>query len=431
MTGPETAREPPHRWLLIASLALAGESIYMLPYLRKSFQTSIEAVFGLSSFQVGMLNALFGILALLCYLPGGWLADRVSARRLLTVSLTATALGGAYMASLPSYPGLLAVHAFWGVSTIVTFWAALIKATRLWSPPNAQGRAFGVLDGGRGIVGAGLGSLAALGFGMAGSVATGLMTVILIYSGACLVASAAVWLLVPDDHEKVEWRPDGARGTGRASGGQDLHVFDAVGRTLRIPEVWLIALVILCAYFSFLGTYEFPAYAERGFDQSKEFGAWLGAFRDWFRPLAAIGAGILADRISAARTTAGAFALLLIAYLSLFMLPPDRASLPLLLAQVVAAALAVFALRGIYFALFEEVRIPLHLTGIAVGFVSMVGYTPDIFAPVLAGWLADHWPGASGYRIYFVILAGAAAVGMVAATALHRRPVASGHDSGH
>lgn len=421
MTGPETAREPPHRWLLIASLVLAGESIYMLPYLRKSFQTSMEAVFGLSSFQVGTLNAFFGILALLCYLPGGWLADRVSARRLLTVSLAATALGGAYMASMPSYAGLLAVHAFWGVFTILTFWAALIKATRLWSAPTAQGRAFGVLDGGRGIVGAGLGSLAALGFGLSGSVAAGLTVVILIYSGACLVAAILVWWLVPDDHEAVAWRSGGGRGSGQGPGGHDLHVFDAVGRTLRIPEVWLIALVILCAYFSFLGTYEFPAYAERSFDQSKEFGAWLGAFRDWFRPLAAIGAGILADRISAARTTAGAFVLLLIAYLSLFVLPPDHASLPLLLAQVVATALAVFALRGIYFALFEEARIPLHLTGIAVGFVSMVGYTPDIFAPLLAGWLADKWTGVEGYQLYFGILAVAAALGAGAAVAIHRR----------
>lgn len=396
----------------MGSLILAGESIYMLPYMRKSFQTSMEATFGLSSFEVGTLNALFGVLALICYLPGGWLADRVSARRLLTVSLLGTGLGGLYMATVPGYAGLLVVHAFWGVFAILTFWAALIKATRLWSGSGEQGRAFGILDGGRGIVGAALASIAAACFGLSSSVESGLVAVIVVYSAASMLAGVAVWFVVPDDHETFsEHQPADGR----------LHVLDSIGQTLRMPQVWLIAVAIFCAYFCFLGTYEFPAFAERGFDRSKEFGAWLGAFRDWLRPAAAVLAGVIADRVSASRAIRAAFAALVLSYASLGLLPPAATSIVLLLAQMTATALAVFALRGIYFALLEETGIPMHLTGIAVGTISMIAYTPDIFAPLLAGWLVDSSPDVLGYRLYFGFLAAIATLGFAAASLISAR----------
>lgn len=396
----------------MGSLILAGESIYMLPYLRKSFQTSMEATFGLTGLEVGTLNALFGILALACYLPGGWLADRFPARHLLTISLVATSIGGFYMATLPGYSGLLLVHAFWGIFAILTFWAALIKATRLLSEPSAQGRAFGVLDGGRGVVGAGLGSIAALCFGLSASVQSGLVAVIIVYSLAALVAGIAVWLVVPDD-------PKPTRGTApaRPTG----EVLRSIGSVIRLPEVWLIALVIFCAYATFLGTYEFPAYAERGFERSKEFGAWLGAYRDWLRPVAAIGAGIIADRVSTSRAIAVAFGVLVLAYGTLAVLPADAAYIGVLWAQVAATALAVFALRGIYFALLEEARIPMQLTGIAVGFVSMVAYTPDILAPLVSGGLVDASPGTLGYRYFFGLMTAASTVGLIAILVLRRR----------
>jgi len=404
----------------MGSLVLAGESIYMLPYMRKSFQTSMEATFELTSFQIGTLNALFGILALVCYLPGGWLADKFSARRLLTLSLVGTGLGGLYMASVPGYAGLLAVHAFWGVFSILTFWAALIKATRLWSGASEQGRAFGILDGGRGVVGAGLASIAAACFTVSATVEGGLVAVILVYSAASLLAGIAVWLVVPDDHETVsDQLPEDGR----------LHVLDSIGLTLRIPDVWLIAVIIFCAYFSFLGTYEFPAFAERGFDKSKEFGAWLGAFRDWLRPLAAVLAGVIADRVSPSRAIGACFIVLLLSYSSLAMLPPEQAPMVVLWAQVTATALAVFALRGIYFALLEETGIPMHLTGIAVGAISMLAFTPDILAPLLAGWLVDNSPGVLGYRRYFAILAAFAAIGLAAVITIRRRQASTAKDA--
>jgi lipoprotein signal peptidase len=43
------------------------------------------------------------------------------------------------------------LYAFWGVFTILLFWASLIKATRQWGNKRNQGLSFGLLDGVRGF----------------------------------------------------------------------------------------------------------------------------------------------------------------------------------------------------------------------------------------------------------------------------------------
>ncbi|MCB1848901.1 MAG: MFS transporter, partial [Halieaceae bacterium] len=119
-------------------------------------------VFGLSNTQLGDIFAVYGVVALLAYFPGGAIADRYSARALMTLSLVATALGGFYLATLPPPPMLYLLFAYWGLTSILLFWAALIKATRDWGGQHTQGLAFGVLDGGRGLVASVLATLAML-----------------------------------------------------------------------------------------------------------------------------------------------------------------------------------------------------------------------------------------------------------------------------
>ena len=52
----------------------------------------------------------------------------------------------------------------------------------------------------------------------------------------------------------------------------------------------------------------------------------------------------------------------------------------------------------------QEGRIPLILTGTPVGLISVVGYTPDIFATPIIGYLLDKYPGLLGHQYVFTIL---------------------------
>ncbi|MDZ7769733.1 MAG: MFS transporter [Woeseiaceae bacterium] len=390
------------------SLIVAGDSIYLLPYMRKSFQTSMQEVFDVTFTQLGVMNAMFGVLAITAYFAGGWLSDRVATRRLLAGSLFATGLGGYYMATIPGFPMLLALHAFWGVTSILTFWAALIKAARLWGGADDQGKTFGILDGGRGLVGAIMLSLAAWVFSRFALVGEGLIAVILLYSTASIVAGFLVLAFIPADPARTA---DECATVYKASPGH-------LQLVIRMPAIWLQALIILLAYWLYVGTFEFATFGERAFEKDKVFGAQLSAFREWLRPISAIAAGFIADRIRPTRAVGFSFMVATAGYAALAVLPGKADWLWLLWIQIAAVAIAVFALRGIYFALLEESRVPLAVTGTAVGLISTIGYTPDIFAYPLAGWFVDTFGAASGYRHYFTILAVAGAVGLFATLVL-------------
>ena len=85
-------------------------------------------------------------------------------------------------------------------------------------------------------------------------------------------------------------------------------------------------------------------------------------------------------------------------------------------------ALGVYSARVLYFATLEESKIPLALTGTAVGFISVVGYTPDIFAGPLMGYALDANPGEIGLRHVFAIMSGFSLVGCIAAYLLYKNP---------
>ena len=65
----------------------------------------------------------------------------------------------------------------------------------------------------------------------------------------------------------------------------------------------------------------------------------------------------------------------------------------------------------------QEGSLPLTATGTAVGLVSVIGYTPDVFVNVVAGWFVDQSPGVAGHQHFFVFLGAFAALGLLASVA--------------
>ena len=88
--------------------------VFALPFnTARFFRPTLLDVFGYSNTQLGDLFAVYGVLAMLSYLPGGMLADHFSARFLLSASLVATALGGFAMALIPGPLVMGLIYAYW------------------------------------------------------------------------------------------------------------------------------------------------------------------------------------------------------------------------------------------------------------------------------------------------------------------------------
>ena len=61
------------------------------------------------------------------------------------------------------------------------------------------------------------------------------------------------------------------------------------------------------------------------------------------------------------------------------------------------------------------------MTGTAVGLVSVIGYTPDVYIAAVAGFLIDQSPGLAGFQHLFMLLLGFSVVGAIAAIAFEHQ----------
>ena len=94
---------------------------------------------------------------------------------------------------------------------------------------------------------------------------------------------------------------------------------------------------------------------------------------------------------------------------------------PFLLINVIIISGAVYALRGIYFSLLEQGGIPMAVTGTATGVVSVIGYSPDIFMPIIGGMILDASPGAGEYQTLFLVVTAFCFLGLIAAYVVYRK----------
>ncbi|WP_309138238.1 hypothetical protein [Burkholderia pyrrocinia] len=57
------------------------------------------------------------------------------------------------------------------------------------------------------------------------------------------------------------------------------------------------------------------------------------------------------------------------------------------------------AVRGLYWSVLERCDMPPRIAGLAIGIVSLPDYSPDVFLPLLNGWLTTAYPGMHGYQL--------------------------------
>ncbi|MFT5765636.1 MAG: nitrate/nitrite transporter NarK, partial [Saprospiraceae bacterium] len=282
-------------WYFLLLLILAGESVFILPYvLSRVFRPTVLEAFGLTNVQLGLCFSVYGIVALLSYLFGGPLADKFPPRKLIAVSLWMTALGGLVYATFPSYTVLRILYGYWGFTTIFLFWSPMIKATRIWGGSTSQGKAFGFLDGGRGLVGALFGTMGVLVFSLfiTSEIAEATTSesraafryVILLSTGVIVLVGLLVWFFMKmDDQAEKEII-------------LEKITISQIQEVLRLPSVWLLMIIILCAYVGYKITDVFSLYAQDVMLYDQVQSAQVGTFLLFIRPVIGVLIGVLADR---------------------------------------------------------------------------------------------------------------------------------------
>ncbi|MDG1264178.1 MAG: MFS transporter [Flavobacteriaceae bacterium] len=403
----------------ILLLILAGESVFILPFvLARIFRPTFLDVFELTNLQLGSCFSIYGVVALLSYVYGGTLADKFAPRKLISISLILTAFGGLLMATFPSNLMLKIIYGYWGFTTVFLFWGAMIKGTRVWGGVMQQGKAFGLLEGGRGFVAASIGAVGVFIFSIIlpdNIENTSLIDrkeafryVILFTSILAIVVGGLVFLFMEDQNRSSSKQKS------------DTYSISNIQKVIKNESVLWLMLIVLASYVGYKITDIFSLYASEVMLFSEVEAAQVGTFQLYLRPLICVSIGLLADRTRGATWIINGFVIMLVgALLFASGLVKSGASLFFIL-SLITTTTGVYALRTLYFAVFQEGYIPLGLTGTAVGVISVIGYTPDIFIGPIMGYLLDESPGLYGHQQVFMVLSVFSILGIFAAIKFSR-----------
>ncbi|MCI9546676.1 MAG: MFS transporter [Lachnospiraceae bacterium] len=388
----------------IVLLSLSGAAIYLLPYLRWSYYDALMEASGLNNTQFGVTMSVFGVLAMIFYPVGGLAADRFSAKKLLSIAVIGSGILGVWYSTFPSYMAQVVIYAGWGVLSTLTFWAAMMKATRQLGSSDEQGRLFGLVEGGRGVLSTIVSFAALFAFSKMGEGLGGLKGIIVAMSVVNIVTGILIFFFLKE----------GQREDVKEEGQKKLQLSDIV-RILKMPAIWLISLIIICCYSVYLGSTYLTPYFTNVIGATASFAALLSIMRTYvLQFLGAPTGGMLADKIgSITKVINGCYVVMIAALVLIILLPSTKGAMIPLIIVLLALCGGIFAMRGIYFATIDEVDIPIHVTGTAVGIVSIIGFMPDVFISALCGKFLDVFEGAAGYRAIFIMMLAFAVVGLI------------------
>jgi len=380
-------------------LILAAESIYILPYvLARVFRPTFLDVFNLTNLELGGLFSTYGIVAFFSYLYGGVLADRYSPRKLLSISLIFTSLGGLIMMTYPSYFIMQLLFAYWGFTTVFIFWAPMLKATRAIGGVRMQGKTFSFLDGGRGIVASSIGLIGVLIFSIIITKDVSLLTLSEkqeVFKYVIGASSLIVFIIgiVVYTYLKIELKDD-----------EKIGNIKSLLKLSKLKSVWLISFIILCAYMGYKITDIYSLYASEVMLFDEINAARVGALQQYLRPIVCISVAFFTDKNGNINNILIGFFVMMLGSI-LFASGLIKVSMNILFfISLIIVATGTYAIRGLYFSILKDGKIPYILSGTAIGLISIVGYSPDIFATPLYGYLLDNFPGIRGHQYVYLIL---------------------------
>ena len=378
---------------------LAAESIYILPYvLARVFRPTFLDVFNLTNLELGGLFSTYGIVAFFSYLYGGVLADRYSPRKLLSISLIFTSLGGLIMMTYPSYFIMQLLFAYWGFTTVFIFWAPMLKATRAIGGVKMQGKTFSFLDGGRGIVASSIGLIGVLIFSILITKDVSSLTLSEkqeVFKYVIGASSLIVFIIgiVVYTYLKIELKDD-----------EKIGNIKSLIKLTKLKSVWLISFIILCAYMGYKITDVYSLYASEVMLFDEINAARVGALQQYLRPIVCISVAFFTDKNGNINNILIGFFVMMLGSI-LFASGLITVSMNMLFfISLIIVATGTYAIRGLYFSVLKDGKIPYILSGTAIGLISMVGYSPDIFATPLYGYLLDNYPGIKGHQYVYLIL---------------------------
>lgn len=400
---------------IVFILALSLTSNYGFIITKGIFYNIIKSALCLSDVQLGYIWSVYGIVSMLGFPVGGFLADFFRPKKMICLATAITVTLHLMLASLPSYPVLLFIAAMFGIATIFIYYPAATKMIVSMYRDDSAGTAMGMYYALDGLYMFLTNMAFSLIYRVNGSSVWVFRGIMVTFAVLGILALILTVCCVPEPEIKKNIPQE--NGKGAAVPGDH-----AVLEIIKRPEAWLIAGIIVSGYtlFSF-STYVTP-YLSEIWNVSEKDNLILAVVRG---NVLNVAAGLFYGRWcarwkSAIKTMRAGF--LLLTVFPVLSIWNQKVHGPVLL-EVLITSVSVFLILGIKAistSAITEVEYPQEVTGRVLGIVSLVGFSPDVWFYPIAGWMLEIY-GKHAYRMFTWMAFLPIAVGILCAQKLLKK----------
>ena len=403
-----------NKWIRLCFLILGGGTIFKLSSMKDVFYVPMQEDWGLTNTQIGLSFTVYTIIQTTGLFLSLYIADRFSKKVLLPVGLIGVGLCGLYLSTLPPFTGYLICFAAMAFFADVLYWPVLLKAVRLLGTKEEQGRMFGFLEAGRGVVDVIIASGALFVFVQFGEGKVG-MQAGLIYYTLITIAVGIITYFIVDNDDKVESKDNASA---------NIEVLKGIKHVLTCPNVWLASFGVFFVYAAYCGlTYFIPFLKDIYALPVALIGAYGIVNQYALKMVGGPVGGFLADKVVKSPTVylKWTFLVSAIAMFLFMQLPHDSMNVYIGMVATLGFGAIIFSQRAIFFAPMDEIGTPRKYAGSAMAFGCIIGYMPAMFAYTLYGWMLDNFEGITGYNCVFSTMIAFSLLGFACSATLARR----------
>lgn len=406
------------RWVLLVVISVFSGTMVITPYLRFNYYDQIVLLFtecrgvvdaASVNEYIGDLALIFGCITVVMYILGGILVDKFGEKLMLVLGGLMMAVGSVLYGLALNRSMLFLAFVLLGFGT-GTMWGGYLKLTRKLGNAGEQGRMYSASEFIRGVTGTVMGLLgvailnqAILPSGLSDPALVGekWKLLLFVHAGIYLVSVILCLLLVPktvlggEEEEGQAAEPFTLRGAVRA---------------LKMPGTWFATAILFFGYsITACASGYLGAYTSNVIGVSASQASTFAIIRNYFiAAISTFAIGYVAVKFRSESRTIGVYCLLSAALMVLMLLFANSFTLCIGVTFLFAAAYT--GMRGLYFAVPSEMKIPVQLTGVATGVISFIGYLPDAYFAKLAGRWLDAY-GLRGYDFIWYWAIGCAVLG--------------------
>lgn len=170
-------------------------------------------------------------------------------RILLPAGLIGVGLCGAYLTTLPPFSGYLIAFGAMAFFGEVVYWPVLLKAVRLLGNRDEQGRMFGFLEAGRGVVDVLIASGALFVFVQFGEGKASMQAGLVYYTLITIIVGTITYFIVDADDRTIPQDDEDV----------NKQIFKGIKNVVKSPNLWLASFCIFFVYSAYCGlTYFIP-----------------------------------------------------------------------------------------------------------------------------------------------------------------------------